>query len=130
MPILHVKVSRPATPELVRLITDLLMERTTRILHKSPALTAITIEGVPPTQWLVAGETLAALGKNSVYFDIKITDGTNTKGEKAQYIAECFEAFERLLAPLHEESYIFVHDVRAEAYGYGGKTQEWRYIMP
>jgi len=129
MPILNVKVSCPASPEWIRNIAELLLERTSRILHKSPALTVITIDCVPPTQWLVAGETLAALGKHSVYFDIKITDGTNTKAEKAQCIAECFEAFERLLAPLHEESYIFVHDVRAEAYGYGGKTQEWRYIM-
>lgn len=24
--------------------------------------------------------------------------------------------------------YIYVQDVRAEAYGYAGKTQEWRYI--
>lgn len=54
--------------------------------------------------------------------------GTNTKDEKAQYVAECFAAFEQLLGNLHEESYLHVQDVRAEAYGYGGQTQEFRYI--
>jgi 4-oxalocrotonate tautomerase len=129
MPILTVKVSRPASPVLVQQITTLLLERTHRILGKAPAVTAIVIDCVPPEQWLVDGQTLAALGQNSVYFDIKITDGTNTKDEKAQYIAECFAAFAELLAPLHGTSYIYVQDVRAEAYGYGGLTQEWRYIQ-
>jgi 4-oxalocrotonate tautomerase len=55
-------------------------------------------------------------------------DGTNTKDEKAAYVAAAFEGFSRLLGDLHEESYIHVHDVRAEAYGYGGRTQEFRYI--
>ncbi len=60
--------------------------------------------------------------------DIKVVDGTNTKDEKAQYISECYGAFERLIGPLHEESYIYVQDVREQAYGYGGQTQEYRYI--
>jgi 4-oxalocrotonate tautomerase len=63
-----------------------------------------------------------------VYFDIKIVDGTNTKDEKSRYNAECFAFFASLLGNLHPESYIHIEDVRAEAYGYGGKTQEYRYI--
>jgi 4-oxalocrotonate tautomerase len=39
-----------------------------------------------------------------------------------------FEAFSRLLGDLHDESYIHIHDVRADSYGYGGLTQELRYI--
>ncbi|MDO9358691.1 MAG: 4-oxalocrotonate tautomerase family protein [Polaromonas sp.] len=128
MPILNVKVSQPYSPALTHAISETLLELTTRILRKKRELTAIAIDHVPPEQWIVGGSTLAEQGKNSFYFDIKVVDGTNTKDEKAQYIAECFGAFSRLLAPLHEESYIYVHDVRAEAYGYGGKTQEYRYI--
>jgi hypothetical protein len=37
------------------------------------------------------------------------------------------DAFATLLGDLHEESYIYVQDVRAAAYGYGGRTQEWRF---
>jgi 4-oxalocrotonate tautomerase len=64
------------------------------------------------------------------YFDIKVTDETNTKAEKEKYIAEAFNAFSGLLGNLHEESYIYVQDVKAAAYGYGGKTQEYRYQHP
>ncbi|MEO6096935.1 MAG: 4-oxalocrotonate tautomerase, partial [Fibrobacteria bacterium] len=73
---------------------------------------------------------LAEQGKSSFYFDIKITDETNTKAEKAEYIRQAFAAFTRLLPDLHEESYIHVEDVRAAAYGYGGRTQEFRFQHP
>jgi 4-oxalocrotonate tautomerase len=33
-----------------------------------------------------------------------------------------------LLGPLHQESYLHVHEVRGDAYGFGGLTQERRYI--
>lgn len=129
MPILNVKVSRPASAELVHEISETLLELTIRILRKKRELTAIAIDFVPPEHWVVGGATLAAQGKSSFYFDIKVVDGTNTKDEKAQYIRECFAAFEKLLGSLHPESYIYVQDVRAEAYGFGGMTQEFRYIQ-
>lgn len=127
MPILNVKVSAAKSKEMTTNIANLLLELTTRILHKDPDLTAIAIEYVDPEDWIVGGKSLAEQGKSSVYFDIKITDETNTKAEKAQYIREAFQAFGALLGNLHDESYIYVQDVRAAAYGYGGKTQERRF---
>jgi len=56
-----------------------------------------------------------------------VVDETNTKAEKARYVAEVFEAFRALLGDLHEESYIYVQDVRPTAYGFGGLTQEYRF---
>jgi 4-oxalocrotonate tautomerase len=76
---------------------------------------------------MVGGKLLSDQNMNSFYFDIKITDETNTKDEKARYINEAFEGFARILGNLHEESYIYAQDVRAASYGYGGKTQEYRY---
>ncbi len=129
MPILNVKVSTRRSPEMTRKIAATLLELTSRILGKDPNVTAIAIDYVDPEDWIVGGRTLAAQGRHSVYFDIKVTDETNTKAEKAQYIAEAFEAFSRLLGNLHEEraSDIYRQDVRAASYGYGGKTQEYRF---
>jgi 4-oxalocrotonate tautomerase len=33
-----------------------------------------------------------------------------------------------LLGPLHVESYVHAHDAAADGYGFGGVTQERRYI--
>jgi 4-oxalocrotonate tautomerase len=128
MPILNVKVSRPASAELTARIAATLAELTARILRKPPEVTAIAIDYVPPEHWVVAGRTLVDHRKSSFYFDIKITAGTNTKDEMAQYVAESFAAFREILGDLHDESYVYVEEVNGFAYGYGGRTQEFRYI--
>ncbi len=127
MPILNVKISGQRSDETTKAVAELLLDLTSRILGKDPKVTAIAIDYADPRDWIVGGATLASQNKSSVYFDIKITDETNTKDEKARYVAEAFEGFAKLLGNLHEESYIYVQDVRAAAYGYGGRTQEWRY---
>ncbi|HWU98326.1 MAG TPA: 4-oxalocrotonate tautomerase [Oxalicibacterium sp.] len=127
MPILNVKVSAVKTPQLVQEISGLLLDLTTRILKKKREVTAIAIDFVDPDSWVVGGKLLSEQQKSSFYFDIKVTDETNTKDEKAAYIKEAFAGFERILGNLHEESYIHIEDVRAASYGYGGRTQEYRY---
>lgn len=127
MPVLNVKVSASRSQELTQAIAGSLLELTARILGKKREVTAITIDYVSPDDWIVGGKSLSELGQRSFYFDIKVTDETNTKEEKARFIQEAFAAFERLLGDLHEESYIHVEDVRAAAYGFGGRTQEWRF---
>jgi 4-oxalocrotonate tautomerase len=57
-----------------------------------------------------------------------VVDGTNTKPELATYLSHVFAAMGSLLGNVHQESYILVHEVSAAAYGYGGKTQEFRFI--
>lgn len=127
MPILNVKVSSDPSPDLTSQINTLLLDITSRILKKKPELTAIAIDYVSRDHWSIGGKLLRDLGKNSVYFDIKITDETNTKDEKARYIAEAFKGFKKLLGELDEKSYVYIQDVRAATYGYGGRTQEYRY---
>ena len=130
MPILNIKVSARKSAEITRSISGILLDLTTRILNKKPEVTSIAIDYIDPDNWIVGGRSLSEQGKSSIYFDIKITDETNTKAEKAQYIREAFDAFSKLLGNLHEVSYIYVEDVRATAYGYGGLTQEHRFHHP
>ena len=126
MPIIQIKVAAPKSRVTTRRISEHLLEVTSKVLNKKPEVTAIAIEYVDPEDWFIAGKPLSESGLASFYFDIRITDETNTKAEKAQYIREAFHGLERILGPLHPESYIHVHDVRAAAYGFGGKTQEDR----
>lgn len=127
MPIITVKVGAKESTALTAEITEFLLELTTRVLKKKREVTAIAIDYTSPANWSIGGVPLSEQNKTSFYFDIKITDETNTKDEKAQYLKEAFAGFERILGTLHETSYIYVQDVRAAAYGFGGKTQEYRY---
>jgi 4-oxalocrotonate tautomerase len=131
MPILNVKVAAARSDELSNQIASTLVELTKRLLGKNPDLMAIAVSYVDPRDWFVGGRSLADQRKSSFFLDIKVVDETNTKAEKAVYVREVFDAFARLLpTSLHEESYIHVDDVRPTAYGYGGRTQEFRYHHP
>jgi 4-oxalocrotonate tautomerase len=98
------------------------------ILHKDPKVTAVLVEAADPADWFCGGHSLAQSGLASFSLDIRITDGSNNKDEKAEFIATVFKRMGALLGPLHEESYVHVHDARADGYGFGGVTQERRYI--
>lgn len=130
MPIITIKLSERRSPELSRRVADTVLELTSRILGKNPQVTSIAIDYVDPQDWIVGGKTLAEQHKASFYLDIKVVDETNTKAQKAQYVQEVFDAFAGVLGELHTESYVHVHDVRPTAYGYGGRTQEYRFQHP
>lgn len=98
------------------------------ILHKDPKVTAMVIEEVAPEDWFIAGHSLAETGKAAFWLDIRVTDGTNTKDEKAAFVGAAFKVFGEFLGPLDEECYVHVDDTRGDGYGYGGLTQERRYI--
>jgi len=130
MPILQLQVSgTPCTPTTLRL-AGALADLTHSILGKDRALTAVAVSWVPADHWFIAGESLAESGRASFALDIRITDETNTKAEKARYIEAVFGALSAILGPVDARSYIHVHDVRAAAYGYGGRTQEFRFHHP
>ena len=126
MPILNLQFSTPLSAAPTRCLAESLTELTHSILEKDPALTAITITQIKPEEWFIAGQPLSTTKRSSFSLDIKITDETNTKSQKARYIQAVFDAMQSLLGELDEHSYVHVHDVRASAYGYAGKTQEYR----
>ncbi len=97
-------------------------------LFKDPGVTAVVVEQIEPTRWFIANASLKEHGLASFWLDIRIVDGTNTRDEKAAFVAAVFERMEDLLGPLHPESYVHVNEVRGDAYGYGGVTQNERYI--
>ncbi|MGW8390530.1 tautomerase family protein [Pseudoduganella sp. HUAS MS19] len=129
MPILNITVSATAEQVPAKKVTSILMKHTSEILHKAPALTAIAVHYTPREHWFVGGESLVELGKSSFFFDIKVTDETNTANEKAAYIAAVYRDLQALLGELHEVSYIHIDDARPAAWGWGGLTQQFRAVQ-
>jgi 4-oxalocrotonate tautomerase len=97
-------------------------------LRKDPKVTSVLVQAAPAADWFVGGPSLADASLASFWLDIRIVDGTNTREQKADFIAAVYGRMGELLGPLHNESYVHVHDVRGDAYGYGGITQNERYM--
>ena len=128
MPFLDVKVSRGETPPEAGAIATELTRLTPELLGKRREVTAVAIDWLPIEQWFIGGESLAGSGLRSFFLKIEITTGTNTKDQKAAFVAAIFAAMEKLLGPLAPASYVVIQEVAADAWGYAGRTQEYRYI--
>jgi len=128
MPFLDVKVSRGGTPPAAGPIASELTRLTHELLGKRREVTAVAIDWLPDEQWFIGGEALAGSGRRSFFLKIEITTGTNTKDQKAAFVAAVFGAMEKLLGPLAPASYVVIQEVAADAWGYAGRTQEYRYI--
>lgn len=116
------------SPSLKADIASAVSELTAEILHKDPKVTAIIVKSVDADDWFAGGKSLAEQKLASYWIDIHVTEGTNTKDEKAAYLAAMFRRMAEILGPLHPETYLHVDEVRGDAYGFGGLTQERRYI--
>jgi 4-oxalocrotonate tautomerase len=109
-------------------IAAAITELTAKILHKDPKVTAVIVKSVDAADWFAGGKSLAEQKLASYWIDTHVSEGTNTKDEKAAYLAAVFARIGELLGPLHEETYLHVDEVKGDAYGFGGLTQERRYI--
>jgi 4-oxalocrotonate tautomerase len=128
MPIINVAVTGKPDAKLSAAIAGEITEITASHLRKDPTVTAVAISYIEPQHWFAGGKSLAEQQANTFWLDIKVVDGANTNLELEAYLKAVFAAFGRLLGSVHEESYAFVHEVPAAAYGFGGKTQEFRFI--
>jgi 4-oxalocrotonate tautomerase len=126
VPILNVLVSGEPSVERSVAIAGALTGLTAEILRKDARLTSVAVQHVAPEHWVVGRSSLDTQRKASFFLDVRVTTGTNIREEKARYIAAVFDRMTELLGPLHEASYVHVHDVPADAWGYGGRTQAQR----
>ena len=128
MPIINISVTGKPDALLSQRLAEQVTELTKSHLKKDPTITAVAIHYVDPAHWFAGGQSLAAQNANTFWLDIKVVDGTNTKAEIASYLEDVFATLSQTLGATHTESYILVHEVPASAYGFGGKTQEFRFI--
>ncbi|APX76453.1 4-oxalocrotonate tautomerase [Achromobacter insolitus] len=127
MPHIVVHLSGQSDDAINRRVVQAVAGLTQSVLGKQLPVIAITLQHIPHDRWFIGGRPLSELGQNAFHLDISVTDETNTKAEKARYIKEIYAAFQEILGELHDCSYVHVIDARAAAYGYGGRTQEYRH---
>lgn len=123
MPYINVKLNEKESDELREKIVDIVLENTTNILNKKAEVTSVLVEFVSQKSWSIGGKS-----STTFYLDIKITKGTNTKEQKANYIKKTYKDFYGLLGEITPASYIVIDEVEADSWGFEGLTQEYRYI--
>jgi 4-oxalocrotonate tautomerase len=126
MPYVNLKLTAAPSEQTTHLLGRILTDLTADVLKKKRELTAVVVEYLAPDQWLIGAKSLAQRAETTICLEVTVTDGTNSKDEKAEYISKVFAALESILGPLNPASYIIIQKLRADAWGYGGVTQELR----
>jgi len=100
-------------------ITSLMAE----VLDKAGPLVGVLVEQVPVSGWSIGGEPVP----RAAQVDAIVSAGTNTPGQKARFVARANELLVSVLGPdLPKVTYVVVHELPKDSWGYGGLTQEHR----
>lgn len=123
MPGITLTLSGTPNPMQAATLSQALTALTAEVLGKQPSQTMVIVQFVDPALWFIDSQSLSILGLNSFRLEITVTDETTTLAQKARYQEEVFRLLAERLGNLHEHSNVHIIDVRASAYGYGGKPQ-------
>ncbi|KRK98717.1 4-oxalocrotonate tautomerase [Secundilactobacillus odoratitofui DSM 19909 = JCM 15043] len=130
MPYLRVRVATAqkdiSTQQIAKGLTDLAVTK----LGKAADVAAVDVKFTSPDDWFIGGQSLTETHQTGFFTEIKITEATNTRDEKATFVKAVFDFMAKLYGDLAKTSYVVLQDVASEAWGYGGLTQEYRYIQP
>lgn len=121
MPFLRLTLAPEPSPSaaaaLAEGLTTLMAER----LRKNAALTSVLVESTP-SLWTIDG----AAQRTAAHLEATITAGTNTKAEKAAFIADAMMLLRTHVPDLHAATYVALREVAASDWGYDGRTQAAR----
>ncbi len=128
MPFIRITVFGPAltvqqVTHLQRGTTDLM----TSGMRKPIDGTSVVVEQIGHGGWSIAGEPVSLAAQ----VDAVIGKGTNSRAEKAEFMADMMALLRTVLGPaLRDETYIVIHEIDPASYGRGGLTRAQRDLGP
>lgn len=127
MPYIDIRLAGTALTQTQR---DALFAETTelmvRVMGKRREVIVVSILEHATQNWAVGGTALRQHDLPGAYVEIKVTHGTNTEREKSAMIAETSAMLKRWVGEIQTASYVVIHEVTADAWGYDGLTQAQR----
>ncbi|MBT1181208.1 tautomerase family protein [Bifidobacterium sp. CP2] len=128
MPYIRARIAGDESSQTAARVAQLLTDLAVGTLGKQRDVVSVDVDFANPAHWFVGGESAEQWHEATFYVEIKITEGTNTKNDKALFVQCTFDVMKDILGEVSEASYVVVQDVRPDSWGFGGLTQEYRYI--
>ncbi len=124
MPFVHIRVAgQTLDPAQVETLQSEATRLMAEVMRKKAELTAVLVEAHDVANWSIAGRPV----RLAAHLDVKVTAGTNDAPEKAEFVRQAHALLASVLgAGLPLATYVVVDEVPAQAWGYGGRTQESR----
>lgn len=128
MPYLRVRIATSQSSTTAQQVATMLTDLAVSKLGKNAQAAAVDVQFTDPTQWFIGGQALAATDATSFVVEIKLTEHTNSRDQLAGFIKATYDGMAALFPHVATTSYVVCQFVGADSWGYGGKTQAYRYI--
>jgi 4-oxalocrotonate tautomerase len=93
------------------------------VLRKKGPVVSVLVEQPVTAGWFIGGDP----AQIAVHIDATVTAGTNSAEEKADFIDKAMKLLRAVIgAELSPVTYIVIHEIPAQSWGYDGRTQESR----
>jgi 4-oxalocrotonate tautomerase len=129
MPYLRVRIATSKKEaDFSQKVATMLTQLAVSKLGKNAAAAAVDVKLANPADWFIGGRPLIETEESSFFVEVKITSATNSRDDKAAFVRAVYDQMTQLLGKVAKTSYVVLQDVASDSWGYGGKTQEYRYI--
>lgn len=91
-------------------------------LEKRHELTSLSIESAGTKVWTIGGR----VSDQAAHLDVYVTAGTNSLEQKRRFISEAMKLLRAVMPGLPEATYVIIHELPGENWGYDGQTQQDR----
>ena len=123
MPFIDLKIDPMPSAEQAALLAHGITDALVEVAGKRREVTAVRVAGSEALLWTIGGE---GARKTTAYLEVKITQGSNSREERAALIERLHRLLTETLGELAEASYIVIHEPPAQSWGYAGLTQAAR----
>lgn len=123
MPYIDLNVQPTPTLQQAATLAQGITDAMVGVAGKRREVTAVRIAGTEAALWTVGGEMCPVA---TAYMEVKITAGTNSRDEKSALLQRLHALLVDTLGNLAQASYIVIHELPAESWGYGGLSQAAR----
>lgn len=124
MPYMHITLTRPLSRDRQQVLAEACTQLLADGLRKRHEVSAVRISLSQDT-WTIGG-TPQGPENGPCHGEVFITAGTNSSEEKSRFITNWHALIQASCGPLAEASYLVIHEIPADAWGYDGHTQAWR----
>ncbi len=122
MPYINLKTNLRNFEEKKNEMLKLVVLATKDILGKDEKVTSVLIEKLPFKSWHIN-----SINSTTFFLEIKITKGSNTEEEKAEFIKIVYDGLKAIEPNISFASYILIDEINGDSWGYDGISQKNRY---
>lgn len=128
MPYIRVRIATNQTEHPTTKVAQMVTNLAVQALGKNAAAAVADVQFKDPSTWFVGGESMATTHQTGFYVEIKVTAGTNNRDQMADFVHQVYAQMQDIFGDVANTSYVVVHSVDSANWGYGGQTQEYRYV--